>query len=214
MKQQRNETPIDLVVMGAGGHGKVVIDTLIHNGVNQMKILDDSPDAVGCFIQGVEIFDLQKSTSFSIFHIAIGNNQTRENLYLKYKSNAVFLCVISSDAYIAETASVKGGTFIAPKAVVSADAEIGLGCIINHGAIAEHDCKIGNFCHLAPSSMVLGGAVLGSRVFLGAGAVVLPCVKIADDVIIGAGAVVVFDIIESCTVVGIPAKKIKGSNDN
>jgi sugar O-acyltransferase (sialic acid O-acetyltransferase NeuD family) len=214
MTQQKNETPIDLAVIGAGGQGKVVIDTLINNGVNQLKIVDDSADAVGCFIQGVEVLALKNNPSFVSFHIAVGHNCTREKLYLRHKSDAAYSCVLSSDAYIAETACVKDGTFIAPKSVVSADAEVGIGTIINHGVIVEHDCKIGDFCHLAPNSTVLGGSVLGRRVFLGAGATVLPGLKIAADVIIGAGAVVVCDIIESCTVVGIPAKKIKGSNEN
>lgn len=200
--------PTDLTIIGAGGHAKVVADVVVNNGISNFSIADSSPNKVGTIIQSVDVSQLDNRTHFQTFHIAIGNNQIRTQLYDKYISRATFVSVISEQAYVAKSANVGEGTFIAAKAVVSAESLLEKGCIVNHGAIVEHDCKVGEFCHIAPNATLLGAVTLGSRVFVGAGATILPNVKIAADVIIGAGAVVLSDILESSTVVGAPAKRI------
>lgn len=208
MKQQKNVIPINIAIIGAGGHGKVVAEILDRNGINTFNLIDDCPNKIGTYVQGRPVLDFEKLAMFSCFHIAIGCNRTRKKIYLKQQLTSDFLSVVSCEAYIANTAIIKCGTLIAANSVVSVDSIVGIGCIINHGAIVEHDCRVGDFCHLAPNSTILGGACLGERVFLGSGAVVLPGVEIGDDVIIGAGAVVTSNIIDSCTVVGLPAKRI------
>jgi len=198
----------DLAIIGAGGHSKVIADVLNSNGIHSFTIFDSSPSKAGSVIQNVYVSLLDDTVQFDEYHISIGNNQVRNDLYKKYKLQAKFISVISKQAYIAHTAIIGEGAFIAAKSVVSADSIIGFGCIVNHGAIIEHDCEVGVFSHIAPNATLLGGVTLGERVFVGAGATILPGVKIVDDVIIGAGAVVLSDILEHCTVVGAPARKI------
>jgi sugar O-acyltransferase (sialic acid O-acetyltransferase NeuD family) len=206
--QQENAMHTNLIIIGSGGHGKVVADVLVRSDTNSFSMTDSSPIKVGCIIQNKKVSLLRGVANFESFHIAIGANQVRYDLYVKYSLDADFISVISPDSYVASTAIVMNGVFIAAMSVVSVDAHIGFGCIINHGAIVEHDCLVGDFCHIAPNATLLGGVSLGKRVFVGAGAIILPGVRIADDVVIGAGAVVIKDVISQCTVVGLPAKKI------
>ncbi|MGF1758908.1 acetyltransferase [Photobacterium sagamiensis] len=206
--QQENVIPTDITLIGAGGQAKVVADVILNLGVNRLCIIDSSPTKVGDKIQNIQVSLLDETSLIQKFHIAIGDNKVRSDLYSRYRCEAEYISVISPYAYIASTATVNCGSFVAAKAVVSADSKIDLGCIINHGAIIEHDCLVGQFCHVAPNATLLGGVTLGDRVFVGSGATILPGVKVADDVTIGAGAVVLSDILDSCTVVGLPAKRI------
>jgi sugar O-acyltransferase (sialic acid O-acetyltransferase NeuD family) len=200
--------PTDLSIIGAGGHAKVVTEVLLKNSKEKLLIFDSSQSKVGKEVQGQRIMHLEDSTLMAKYHIAIGNNKVRNQLYDKYQNENEYFSVISSSSYIALSASINVGSFIAAKTVISADAQIGTGVIINNGAIVEHDCIVGDFSHVAPNATLLGGVKLGRRVFVGAGATVLPGLRIADDVIIGAGAVVLSDILESCTVAGMPANRI------
>lgn len=195
-------------IIGAGGHAKVVADVLSVLGVKEYYIVDSAQNKVGTIVQHKKVTYLGKTLPTDKFHIAVGLNQVRFDLYCQYVNDAQFVSIISPDAYIASSAKVYDGVFVAAKAVVSAESHIGKGCIINHGAIVEHDCNLGEFCHVSPSAALLGGVNLGDRVFVGAGAIVLPGVRVTSDVIIGAGAVVTCDILEKCTLVGIPAKII------
>jgi len=203
----------DLAIIGAGGHSKVIADVLTRNGIDSFFIFDSSPNKTGSVIQGESVLLLDDTVQFKEYHISIGNNQVRHDIYNKYKYHAKFTSIISKQAYISHTAKVGEGTFIAAKSVVSSDSYVGVGCIVNHGAIIEHDCEVGVFSHIAPNATLLGGVILGERVFVGAGATILPGVRIVDDVIIGAGAVVLSDIIQRSTVVGAPAKRIKDGNE-
>ena len=199
---------IDLTIIGAGGHAKVVTDVVVNNGINNFSIVDSSTSKIGIIIQNKQVSILDDTTKIQAFHIAIGNNHVRTSLYSKFNSQIEFVSIISSQAYIANTATIGKGAFIAAKSVVSAESILGKGSIINHGAIIEHGCQVGDFCHIAPNATLLGGVFLGPRVFVGAGATILPNVKIAEDVIVGAGAVVLSDILERSTVVGAPARRV------
>lgn len=199
---------IDLTIIGAGGHSKVVTDVLVNNNMNNFSIVDSSPSKLGTVIQGNNVSLFDNTTKIKSFHIAIGDNQSRAELYDRTEFEGEFVSIISIQAYIADTAKIGKGAFIAANSVVSAESSLAKGCIVNHGAIIEHDCRVGAFCHIAPNATLLGGVTLGQRVFVGAGATVLPGVRIVADVIIGAGAVVLSDILESGVVVGTPARKI------
>jgi sugar O-acyltransferase (sialic acid O-acetyltransferase NeuD family) len=207
--QQKSATLTDTFVIGAGGHAKVVLSILKQKEPLNILVYDQCSKRYGTTVHGIKILEYDSKAVFSNFHVAIGNNQIRRRIYLSHVLKSNFLSVISNEASIAETAIIKDGVLIAPKAVVSVDSSIGIGCIINHGAIIDHDCVIGEFCHLAPNSTVLGGAVLGDNVFVGAGATILPGLKIGNNVIIGAGSVIIADVMDKKTIVGVPGKCIK-----
>lgn len=210
MISQENVTLTDLSLIGAGGHGKVVIDTLLYLSDRHFSIYDSAVDKIGSQIHCVVVSALVSTLPKGDFHIAVGTNHIRRNLYEQYCHFADYVSIISPRAYVARSSSLSQGVFVAPHSVIAADSKVGIGCIINHGAIIDHDCQIGEFCHIAPNATLLGGVRLGDNVFIGAGATILPGVFICDNVTVGAGSVVLSDINEKCVVVGSPARKIKG----
>ncbi|MCG3470214.1 acetyltransferase [Xenorhabdus bovienii] len=207
MISQRNAIPTELTIIGAGGHCKVVIDTLSQLNYNDFIVCDMNPNKVGNKILTKEVIFLDKKINTPGFHIAIGNNKIRENIYNKFITNFIYRNILSPFSHISAFSNLSSGIFVAANSTIAAESIIGKGAIINHGAVVEHDCIVGDFSHIAPNATLLGEVKLGKRVFIGANATILPGIRIADDSIIGAGAVVTKDILKpSCTAIGIPAK--------
>jgi len=203
--------PTDLLIVGAGGHAKVVIEAAqAQNQAIQIVLTDQDPAKEGNKILGTLAVQLLKSWDEfpSRYHCAIGNNQVREQLSIEaQKQGRQPFTITHPNASISPSATLGCGSFVAANAVVAAEAQFYDGCIINHGAVVDHDCQIGAYTHVAPNS-VLGGAVsVGSRVLIGSGAVILPGVTIGNDAVVGAGAVVTRDIGSRCCVVGTPARE-------
>lgn len=197
-----------LVIIGAGGHGKVVADNALKNGYIDICFLDDnaSGNCMGFSIAGkcseIEKFD-DGNTDFII---AIGSNVVRKEIAEKY--DVRWATLIHPSAQMAANTSVGEGSVIMAGAIVNASATVGRHCIINTGAIVEHDNKIENYVHISPG-VTLGGTVhLGERTHIGIGSTVINNVNICDNCIIGAGATVIRNINEKGTYIGVPAKKL------
>ncbi len=199
-----------VIIIGAGGHSKVVADIVRASGDIVVGYLDDSFDGEREFYGSKIIGTVDSYLPYvqdCYFVIAIGNNSVRDKI--SHKLNCKWYTGIHPSAVISDSASIDEGTVIMPNAVVNADAKIGKHVIINTGSIVEHDCEIGDFSHIAPKSVVCGVTKLGKKVWLGAGSTVMHVINICDNVMVGAGGVVVKDICEAGTYVGVPAKKIK-----
>ena len=197
-----------LVVVGAGGHAKVVMDVARLNGYDEFFILDDNKKGQfnDCSIVGTtKEYPLYLSYNFII---AIGNNEVREKIADNLK-NVHFATLIHPSAVVSDRAVISEGTVVFPLAVINSGAIIGKHCIINSGAIVEHDCIIKDFVHVSPNATICGTVVVGKKTHIGAGATVINNLSIADDVVVGAGAVVTKDIDEKGIFVGIPAKKLE-----
>ena len=96
-----------------------------------------------------------------------------------------------------------------PGAIINADAVIGKHCIVNTAASIDHECVIDDYCHIAPHVTLCGQVHVGEGTLIGAGASVIPCVSIGKWCTIGAGSAVVENVLDSATVVGVPAKLLK-----
>ncbi len=198
-----------LVIVGAGGHGKVIVDIAIKNGYTDIAFLDDKPleDCMGFPVIGnsndIKLVDDGKTD----FVIAVGNNNIRKHIA---KQNSVnWVTLIHPSAQIGTDVTIGKGTVIMACAVVNSCATVGEHCIINTGSIVEHDNYIEDFVHLAPR-VALGGTVrIGEGTFVGLGASVKNNLIICENCTIGAGAIVVKNIKESFTYIGIPAKKAR-----
>jgi sugar O-acyltransferase (sialic acid O-acetyltransferase NeuD family) len=200
-------------VIGAGGHGKVVIDALVSNGVaiEQIRLLDSDPKIAGKQVLGisVETLEIQRRCDDWDFHVAVGNNAMRARLSSQLTvAGGKALSVIHPEASVSRYASVGAGVFVAAKAIVGPEASIADGVIVNHGAIVDHDCVIEGFCHVAPNATLGGAVVAGERVLIGSGASLLPSVRIGVDATVGAGAVVLADVPANQTWAGVPAQEI------
>lgn len=195
------------VIVGAGGHAKVVLDALLVSGVARESIVlrDGDPARAGDEVLGFTVLCPERADTDALVHIAIGSNIVRERLGSEARE---LVSIVHPAAMIAGSAHVAGGAFIAACAVLGPDARLAEGVILNHGAVVDHDCAIAAYAHVAPGAVLGGGVVVGARTLVGAGATVLPGVVIGNDVTIGAGAVVLRDIGDGETWAGNPATRL------
>ncbi len=209
-----------LIVIGGGGHAKVVLDAWSIAGHRPVRIevRDDDASRVGSLLEGCpvlvpaipsvpESYRGARSVAGVVgFHVAVGDNVARRALWVRAES--VPLCpvtVVHPHASIARSAVLEPGCFVAAQAVVGPGARIGRGAIINHGAVVDHDCMVGEFAHVAPMASLSGAARLGAGSLLGSGARILPGIIVGAGSVIGAGAVVTQPVGDSKTAVGVPA---------
>ncbi len=198
-----------VIVIGGGGHAKVVIDCIRKAGDCAVGILDDALE-MGTMVSDVPVLgkiDAFKSYREHKFIIAIGNNAFRREL--SKKMDVRWYTAIHPSAILSAYASIDEGTVVSPRAVVNAGASIGRHCIINTGAIIEHDCVIGSFSHVSPAAALAGGVTVGEETQIGIGASVKNGLAICQRCTVGAGAVVVKSIDEEGVYAGVPARRIK-----
>ena len=159
----------NLLIIGAGGHGKVVAEIAENIGYEKIAFLDDNnPEAIGK-ISEIEKFKGQYSDAF----VGIGNNKLRSKLIQKLQDCGYTVPIlVHPSAYVSRTATVGVGTVVEPKAIVNVNAHIGAGCIISVGSIVDHDVKIGACCHINAGAIVKAGGKIEPFGKLEAGEVV------------------------------------------
>lgn len=204
-----------ILVVGAGGHARVIVDILRQNDEYEVAGLIDS-DASKSF-WGIPVLggdnDLTKICQMGEIKyafVALGDGRLREKVTKKVLSAGFKLVnVVSQNAIVSKHVQLKKGIAIMPGAVINADVKIENGCIINTNSSVDHEGYIGEYTHIAPGCAISGKVRIGKHCLLGTGSRVIDQVYIGDDTIVGAGAVVVRNLQGSCTAVGVPAKIIK-----
>lgn len=197
-----------LIIIGAGGHGKVIADNAIKNGYTDICFVDDhaTGTCMGFPIVGTGADVSSLDNGKTDFIIGVGNNEIRKRIAEAHDVNWVTL--VHPSAQIGACVSIGKGTVVMAGAIINPCASIGEHCIINTGAIVEHDNVVEDYVHISPNA-ALGGAVrVGNLTHVGIGAVVKNNIAICDHCVIGAGAVVVKEIKDSGTYVGVPSREI------
>lgn len=192
-----------MILYGASGHGKVVIDILEAVGKKIDFIVDDNQHVTE--LLGYEV--KRNTGAYPEAIISIGNCQIRKKV-VEQLSVDNYVTAVHPSAFISKTASIDEGTVVMHGAIVQTCSKIGKHCIINTGASVDHDCLIDDFVHVAPHATVAGGVEIGECSWIGAGAVIKQYIKIGKNCMIGAGAVVVKDVPDNTTVVGVPAREL------
>ncbi len=208
-----------IVLLGCGGHAKSVADAILRGSGYEIAGFVKHAGEEDFAYRGIGVIgvddDLQALYDDGIHHACIcigylGHGNTRNRLYERLKNIGFILPVIADPSAVqAGDVKIGEGTFIGKGVIINANVQIGKMAIINTAAVVEHDCVIGDYTHIAAAGVVCGNVSIGSNAFLGANATILQGLKIGDNVLVGAGAVVVRDVRETCTVVGVPGKKIK-----
>lgn len=205
-----------LIVIGAGGHAKVVIDVLrAWRSDAEIAGLVDR-DLAARPVNGVPVIgndaSLPELRSQGIRQavVALGDNALRFKIGAQLRELGFqLLSPVSPAACLSSTARIGAGVVVMPGAVINADAEVSDLAIVNSGAVVEHDCRVGAAAHLAPRTAAAGGVAIGQRTLIGVGASIIPGISIGDDVVVGGGACVVSDLPSGVLALGVPARIIQ-----
>jgi sugar O-acyltransferase (sialic acid O-acetyltransferase NeuD family) len=200
-----------VVVIGAGGHGKVVVSTLLAAGFRVPCVFDDDREKWGSEILGVPVQG-PVSVSDEVEHrrlaiLGIGQNEERQRFAEALNLN--WATVVHPRAWVHPSVRLGVGTVVFAGAIIQPGTVIGRHVIVNTGALIDHDCEIGDYAHVAPGVKLSGGVRLGEGVFLGIGSCAIPGVRVGEWTTVGAGAAVVDDLPSKMTAVGVPARELE-----
>ena len=167
-----------LLILGAGGHGKVVLDVAESmECYEKIQFLDDGKD-IGTEVLGHKVVGKISechlhSRNYTDAIVALGNNEVRLELTKKLEELGYHIPIlIHPSSVVSQYTNIKEGTVIMPQAVINADASIGKACIINTGAVIEHDCEVGDGSHIAYRAVLGGGAKVGDKVLVDIGEII------------------------------------------
>lgn len=203
-----------LVILGAGGHGRVVAEAAALQVPARRLVATDRDPArcAGQLLPGVPLQPIEQALAHdqnhAHVHIAIGDNAARRREAEAIGAQRLGT-VVHPRACVSTHARVGAGCFIAAQAVVAPGAQLGQGVIVNHAAVVDHDVQVGDYSHVAPGAVLGGGVTLGAGVLVGSGATVRLGLKVCDEAVIGAGAVVCQDLTEPGVYAGVPARRIR-----
>lgn len=207
----------NVIIIGAGGHSKVIADIIVKSQDNVLGFLDDNIPINTVIIKEKNLkvlgkiedsLKLKEKNNDIVFVVGIGNNKTRKAIAENYP-DLNYYTAIHPSSQIALDVKIEDGTVIMANTCINASTIIGKHCIINTGAIIEHDNIIEDYVHISPNATVCGTVKIGELTHIGVGSTIKNNINICSNCIIGAGAVVVKKIEEKGTYVGVPAKKIK-----
>jgi UDP-perosamine 4-acetyltransferase len=208
-------TRLKVVVVGNGGHAKVVVSVLkLDPTIELVGVVGPSSSGpvAGLPIVGDDddLPRLRKTIPGAF--IAVGNNQRRDQLFAVAAQLGFELpSALHPRAVIDAGARVGLGVVAMAGAVVNTDSVIGDACILNTGSTVDHDCVIGRSVHVAPGTNLSGYVTVGDRALLGIGSTVgrgTP-INIGADATVGAGSLVIEDVPPGVTVIGVPARLVR-----
>lgn len=208
------------VILGCGGHGRVVLDILTNvGGYDVVGFLDSNPEVFGRRIDGLEVLGrpndlpgIREALGIDCGIVAIGDNGVRRAFAGSLEAADLELInAIHPSANLARNVILGRNIVIAAGALVSAHCQIGDSVILNTGCIVDHESLIGTGTHICPGARLAGRVAVESGAFVGIGATVIQNIRVGYEAVVGAGAVVIADVAPMSTVVGVPAREVKRS---
>jgi sugar O-acyltransferase (sialic acid O-acetyltransferase NeuD family) len=203
-----------LLILGAGGHGRVVADAAERSaaGWREIAFLDDRHPQLGASgpWQVVGTFtDLERlAAGFDGCVPAVGDARLRLALLRRARAAGYEIpVVLHPQSAVSGHARLGAGSFVAAAAVINIGSEIAEGCIINTAATVDHDCRLGAGVHVCPGAHLAGNVEIGDRAWIGIGAVARQGLRIGVDATVGAGAVCIENIRDGAVVSGVPARE-------
>lgn len=198
----------DVIIIGAGGHARVVADIVLCQGHRLLGFLDDSPSATGAY--GIPVLgpvDRYIDFPHARFLIGIGSAAVRRKLASRLEGVQWHTAIHPAATVSRLGVTVGEGSVVMAGAVVSPGARIGAHCILNSGSVVEHDNVIGDYVHISVGAKTAGTVTIGDDTWVGIGATVSNDLTVCGGCMIGAGAVVVKNIDAPGTYVGVPARR-------
>lgn len=207
---------LPVIVLGGGGHAKVLIDALKLCGTRIIGVVDPAPHAPNAAILGVPVLGgdevvYAKDPSEVLLVNALGTvtvSDRRRQLFAGFKQRGFsFASVIHPSSVVAADAVLGEGVQIMAGAVLQAGCRIGENSIVNTRASLDHDCLIGPHVHISPGVTLSGQVVVGEGSHIGTGATVIQGMTIGEGCLVAAGAVVVKPLKAGARARGVPARE-------
>ncbi|MFO7628167.1 MAG: acetyltransferase [Prochlorococcaceae cyanobacterium] len=201
-----------LLIIGCGGHSKVVSEIAERMGKNPSFYLDDAAAAIGPHFLGRPVLAALDQPWKGEFAVAIGHNLRRQQVFerfLQQHPEARPATLIDPSSVVSVRCQIGAGTVVMPLCVVNAGSQIGCGVILNTRCSVDHDNQLGDFTSLAPAVALGGNLHVGERSAIGIGATVRHGLCIGADVVVGAGALVLHNLPDRCVAYGNPARVIR-----
>lgn len=208
----------EVLIIGAGGHGRVVLEIVRAEGkYHPTGFIDADAALADTLVAGVPVLGTLNALPRVLRQrkgiravVAIGDNRIRRGCAAKVVAAGVELVsVVHPSAIVSPSAKIGRNVVIAAGAIVGTEAILADSVLVNSGAIVDHECRIGEGVHVGPGAKLAGRVSVDAGAFIGLGAAVIQCCSIGAESIIGAGAVVIRDVEPGTTVVGVPARTIK-----
>lgn len=208
------------VILGGGGHARVVLDTLRSLGQPVHGVLlPERPAATdwhGVTVLGDDAWLDQPQTRGYRFAIGVGmvpgRRSRRQAVFERLRALGLRMpALVHPAAVVSAAAELTAAVQIMAGAIVQPGVRLGAGVLLNTGARVDHDCTIGEGAHVAPGAILCGDVQIGAQAFIGAGAVVLPGVAVGGGAEVAAGAVVRNNVPPRCRY--IPGQPLKAVED-
>lgn len=206
-----------LIVVGAGGHCRVILSILkYYKKFNVVGIADRDSNNKGEEISGSIIkyswsnFKKIHQSGIRYAVIAIGDNKERKELFLKLlKIGFKIPTVIHPTASIEKDVVLGEGSVICMGAKIGSMVTIGENCVVYTGSILDHEVRLGDHVYISPGCSIAGQVLVGESSFIGIGSTIKEKITIGNNVIVGAGSVVIRNIPDNSIVAGVPAKSTR-----
>jgi UDP-perosamine 4-acetyltransferase len=204
-----------IIILGGGGHAKVLAYTLQLRGLQLLGYTD--PLGPGQLLGLPHLGDDESIYAYSPDEIllvnglgSIGAGDARKRLFTSFKQKAYFFSSVThSSAVVAPDVRLGEGVQILAGAVINPGSVISDNTIVNTRACIDHDCVVGRHTHVAPGAVLSGGVYIGDGVHIGAGATIIQGITVGEGAVVGAGAAVVRPVPPGTTVVGVPAQPLR-----
>ena len=208
----------EIVVVGGGGHAKVVLSILQKMNQfsilgytdleNKGKLLNASYLGTDRELQGLASGQGKLNAVLAVGQIGVG--KLRCELWTRLTSLSLsFPFIVSPDAVVNVGVSGGDGAVVMDGAIINSSSIVGRGAIVNTNSTVEHDVVLGDWVHVAPGATICGGVRVGHFSMIGAGATVIEGIRITDCCVVGAGATVINNLTEQGVYVGSPARRIR-----
>jgi len=201
-----------IILVGTGGHAKVVIDIIRKEGKYNIVGCTSSDVSISKF-EGIRVFGSDEmfpvifSKGVVKAFVAIGDNKTRSIVFNKAKKIGFeIVTIIHSDAIIGHGCFIGAGTCVMVGSIINPSTTVGQGCIINTNSNIDHDCIVEDYVHIAPGCSIAGNVHIGRGAFVGTGVNIIPQVVVGEKCTIGAGSVVDKNIPGGSMAYGVPVK--------
>jgi UDP-perosamine 4-acetyltransferase len=206
------------IVLGAGGHARVLLEALRSSGHKVAALIDPDRALWGAKVEGAlvaggneKLPGFPPSRHAAAVGVGAGRDTRRRRAVHEAAAAAGYVLppILAPSAIVARSARLGAGAQVLTRAVVHPGASIGDGAVVNTAAVVEHDCRVGKHAFIGPAAVLCGGVRVGDGAFIGAGAIVLPGLKIGDGALVAAGVVVRKNVADGAKELGRARRKAR-----